>query len=175
MKEVVLVDENDKQVGLIDSVEAHLGDGVLHRAFTALVFNNKGETLICQRSAEKMLWPLFWDNTCASHPIENEGYVDAGERRLVEELGFSCKLSVVEKFRYQEKYKNVGSENELCTILTGEYSGEVHPVQNEVADYKWISIKNLKTDIAKNPDIYTVWFKIALDRLIELGRIKLED
>jgi len=175
MVDVVLVDDQDKEIGLKDKIEAHLGEGSLHRAFTILIFNNAGETLVAQRSAEKMLWPLFWDSACASHPLENEGYEQSGERRLTEELGLTCDLEVADRFQYKEKYKDIGSENEVCTTLVGQYDGDVHPVISEVADYKWVSIKNLKIDMAENPDIYTIWFKIALDRLIENGRIKRED
>ena len=174
MSEVVLVDGQDKEIGVKDKLEAHLGDGYLHRAFTVLVFNNRGETLIAKRSAEKMLWPLFWDNTCASHPKINESYEIAGERRLTEELGFTCKLKVVDRFQYSEKYQDIGSENEVCTTMIGEYDGEVHPVLTEVAEYKWISINDLRADMIKNPDIYTIWFKIALDRLIEQGKLNQE-
>jgi len=171
MSDVILVDDNDNAVGSMEKVAAHLGDGTTHRAFTVLVFNDKGETLITQRSAEKMLWPLFWDNTCASHPLQGETYEQAAEKRMPEEMGFECKLQVVDRFKYALKYKDIGSENELCTTLIGEYNGEVYPVATEVSDYKWISIGDLKKDMAERPDVYTVWFKIALDRLIEQGKI----
>ncbi len=175
MAEVVLVDNQDNEVGTKDKIQAHLGEGDLHRAFTVLVFNEKGETLVAQRSADKMLWPSFWDNTCASHPLPGEGYVEAGERRLMEELGFTCDLAVVDCFQYKERFGDVGSENELCTTLTGDYNGEVQPVASEVSDYKWMGIGELKSDMIKNPDIYTIWFKIALDRLIEQGKIIQKD
>jgi len=175
MVQVVLVDEQDNEICLKDKVEAHLHDGTLHRAFAIIVFNSKGEILATLRSADKMLWPLFWDNTCSSHPLQNEGYVEAGERRLVEELGFTCTLEIADRFQYQEKYKDVGSENEICTTLVGEYNGEVHPVQTETADYRWMNVKDLKVDMAENPEKYTIWFKIALDRLIEKGKITHKD
>jgi len=171
MSDVVLVDDQDNEIGLMEKVTAHLGDGVTHRAFTSLVFNYKGETLIAQRCADKMLWPLFWDNTCASHPLPGEDYVTSGERRLTEELGFTCKLNVADRFQYKLNYNGIGSENEVCTTLIGVYNGEVYPVATEVADYKWISIHELKNDMIASPDKYTIWFKIALDRLIEQGKI----
>ena len=174
MVQVVLVDHEDNEIGLEDKVRAHMGDGVLHRAFTTLVFNSKGETLVAKRSATKMLWPLVWDNTCASHPLHDEDQVKAGERRLSEELGFTCKLKVVDKFTYQEKYKDRGAEKEVCTTLIGEYDGEVHPVADEVAEVKWMSIKDLKKEMVDNPDMYTIWFKIAIDRLIDQNVISQE-
>jgi len=172
MIDLVLVDENDNQIGTKEKVAAHLGDGDLHRAFSILVFNGRGETLVTRRAHEKMLWPLYWDSACASHPFENESQEAAGERRLSEELGFTCKLENVDTFRYQEKYKDIGSENEICAILIGNYDGEVKPVAEEVADYKWMKIRDVLEDMDDNPDKYTVWFKIELDRLIEKGRIK---
>jgi isopentenyl-diphosphate delta-isomerase len=171
MVQVVLVDHEDKAIGLEDKTKAHTGDGVLHRAFTALVFNSKGEILVAQRSATKMLWPLVWGDTCASHPLQGEGQREAGERRLAEELGFTCELKVVDRFTYQEKYKDLGAEKEVCTTLIGTYDGEVDPVADEVADCKWMSIKKLKKDMSDNPDRYTIWFKLALDRLIDLNII----
>lgn len=175
MVNLVLVDEDDNQIGVKEKVAAHLGDGDLHRAFSILVFNSKGETLVTRRSAEKMLWPLYWDSACASHPLENEVQEAAGERRLTEELGFTCKLKNADTFQYKEKYLDVGSENEICAILIGDYDGEVHPVAEEVADYKWMSVRDVLDEMAQNPDKYTIWFKIELDRLIAKGRIKVEN
>jgi len=175
MTEVILVDENDKQVGFMDKVTAHLGAGSLHRAFAAFVFNSKGELLVTRRSAEKMLWPLFLDNTCSSHPPQHESYEAAGERRLSEELGFTCHLEIADRFQYSDKFDNIGSENELCTTLIGEYDGEIYPVASEIADYRWMSVDDIKTDMSHQPEKYTKWFKIALNRLIENGRIKQED
>lgn len=172
MIQVVLVDGQDHISGIKEKVEAHLGEGALHRAFTILVFNEKGETLVARRSSDKMLWPLFWDNACASHPSPGEDYVAAGERRLLEELGFTCKLKVIDRFQYQIKFQDIGSENELCTTLVGEYSGQVNPVKTEVSEYKWMKLDDLKIDMADNPDVYTEWFKIALSRFIEKDRIK---
>lgn len=175
MIDLILVDAQDNEIGVMEKVQAHLGEGTLHRAFSAIVFNSKGETLIAQRSAGKMLWPLYWDNTCASHPFPGEGIVESGERRLSEELGFTCPLKKVDVFQYQEKYLDVGAENELCATLIGEYNGAVNPVESEVVDYKWISIDDLKKDMLANPDKYTIWFKIAIDRLLEQGLIKLQE
>jgi isopentenyl-diphosphate delta-isomerase len=174
MADVVLVDKNDNEIGLLEKVKAHLNGGNLHRAFTIFIFDKNGKTLIAQRSIKKMLWPLYWDSACASHPVQNEGYVEAGKRRLLEELGFLCDLEVIDRFEYKEKYQNLGSENEVCTTLIGYFNGDIHPVSDEVADYKWISIGNLKKDMVKNPNKYAIWFKIALDRLIDQGKIKQE-
>lgn len=161
---IILVDENDNQVGIEGKLKSHLGAGVLHRAFSIFVFNKKGELLLQQRSAEKMLWPLFWSNTCCSHPKEGETWKQAGQRRLEEELGFSCPLEFKGKFQYHAGYKDIGSENELCYVLAGKYEGEVIANKKEVASFKWIDFEAVKEDVAQNSKKYTPWFKIELEK-----------
>lgn len=162
MEYVILVDEADKQVGLGEKVASHMGAGVLHRAFSVFIFNTKGEFLLQKRSAGKMLWPLFWTNTCCSHPREGEDYQAAGQRRLQEEMGFTCELSPVGSFIYHASYEDVGSENELCSVLTGTYDGAVVPDPDEAAEYSWVDFNELKKDVAAHPEKYTPWFKLEL-------------
>lgn len=167
MEKVVLVDENDNQIGLEEKVKAHLGQGILHRAFSIFVFNSKKELLLQQRASEKMLWPLYWTNTCCSHPREDENYQEAGQRRLNEELGFTCPLEYIGKFQYQANYRDIGAENELCSVLIGDYDGQVNVNEKEINDYKWVNFEELKQDILENPDTYTPWFKIELDKFFK--------
>lgn len=169
MEQVVLVDERDLPLGLHEKVEAHIGEGLLHRAFVALVFNSHGQLLIAQRAAGKMLWSLWWDNTCASHPRDGEAYEAAGERRLTEELGFSCPLRLADKFNYHAPFQDVGSEREVCATLVGSYDGKVVPNTDEVADWKWIDLPALLKDFEAQPGVYTPWFVLALQRLIGSG------
>lgn len=169
IEHVVLVDERDSRLGLHEKVQAHVGEGLLHRAFVALVFNSDGKLLIAQRAAGKMLWSLWWDNTCASHPRDGEGYEDAGERRLTEELGFSCPLRLTDKFTYYAPFHNVGSEREVCATLVGFHDGEVVPNADEVADWKWVDVPALLEDFAVQPEVYTPWFVLALQRLVDSG------
>ena len=164
MNNVILVDESDNQVGLEEKMKAHLGKGILHRAFSVFVFNKKGELLLQQRAKGKMLWPLYWTNTCCSHPREGENYEEAGKRRLQEELGFTCSLKLIGKFQYQAGYKDIGSENELCSVLVGEYDGEVFPNKEETESVKWINFEELKKDVTEHPENYTPWFKIELEQ-----------
>lgn len=173
VEEVVLVDEQDHQVGYAEKVEAHLGQGTLHRAFTVLVFDSKGRTLIAKRSAEKMLWPRIWDSACASHPRHGESYEDAGERRLTEELGFTCKLTTTDKFTYHATWGTVGSERELCATLVGFYEGEIEVDESEVADWQWINMEQLLWDFEENPDSYAPWFIIAVERMLADGTLSL--
>ncbi len=167
---VIIVNEKDEEIGLEDKIKAHLGEGILHRAIAIFLFNTKGELLITKRSAKKMLWPGFWDASCCTHPRKGESYIEAGERRLPEELGISCSLEYLTKFQYQDKYKDIGSENEMCALLEGHCKEDIkiNPNPDEVADFRWISIEELKGEILENADKFTPWLKIALKEYIKL-------
>jgi isopentenyl-diphosphate Delta-isomerase len=106
-----------------------------------------------------MLWPLFWDSSCASHPLEKEDYVASGERRLKQELGFSCSLFFLDKFYYKSKYKKIGIEHEICAILIGTYSGKVKINSEEVMEIKWLNLEKLKEEIKQKPFQFTPWLK----------------
>lgn len=166
MEKIAIVNKNDRILGYKDKLKCHLGEGILHRAFSVFVFDDKNRLLIQQRSNKKPLWPLYWSNTCCSHPREGESYQKAAERRLKEELGFTCPLKLLAKFQYQAKYKNIGSEKEICAILVGRYKkgDKIRSDPNEVADWRWFDFKKLQRDIAKNPERYSPWFKIAIKR-----------
>lgn len=166
MEKLIVVDKQDKILGYESWEKCHSLKGILHRAFSIFVFNKKGEILLQKRSKYKKLWPLYWSNTCCSHPRENEDIVKVGERRLKEEFGFTTKLGVLYKFCYRAVYKKIGSENELCYVLIGKYDGKVKPDKKEIADYKWVSLNYLKKDLSQNPDDYTPWFKKEMMELL---------
>lgn len=171
MDHVILVDEQDEALGLHDKVGAHLGSGLLHRAFTTMVFNPDGQLLVAQRAAAKMLWPLWWDSTCASHPRDGETYESAGERRLTEELGFSCSLRLADKFTYHVPFEDVGSEHEVCATLLGVHDGDVGPDPDEVADWDWVDVAGVVRGFAERPGRYTPWFIMAMERLLADGSV----
>lgn len=159
-KRLIQVDKNDKALGFVDKLKAHQGEGILHRAFSVVVVNHQGEILIQQRSKHKMLWPLFWSNTCCSHPTKDRNVVRQAEKRLVEEMGFKIDLKPIFKFTYRAKYKNVGVENEVVTVLLGNYQNEkIKPDLKEAADYKWINYKKLLIEMKQKPELFTPWFK----------------
>ena len=161
---VILVDKDDNPIGKEEKVKCHLPNGKLHRAFTALIFNNEGKLLLTKRSDEKMLWPGYWDGTVASHPRESETYVSSAERRMPEEIGISCKMNYVNKFEYHVPYKDVGSENEICGTLVGTVNSfdESSLIKDEISEIKWISSDELKNEIQQNMDAYCPWMVIAL-------------
>jgi len=173
---VILVDENDNPIGTEEKVKCHLPDGKLHRAFTALLFDKNGRLVLTRRAKEKMLWPEDWDGTFASHPRESETYVSSGERRMPEELGIEGKLDYLHKFEYHIPYKNVGSENEICGTLIGviDESTELKKIEGEIDEIKWISAKELLSEIKTNPKIYCPWMLIALEFLDKSDKSMLE-
>ena len=173
---VILVDGNDIPIGTEEKVKCHLPDGKLHRAFTALLFDKNGRLVLTRRAKEKMLWPEDWDGTFASHPRESETYVSSGERRMPEELGIEGKLDYLHKFEYHVPYKNVGSENEICGTLIGviDETTELKKIKGEIDEIKWISAKELLSEIKTNPKIYCPWMLIALEFLDKSDKSMLE-
>jgi isopentenyl-diphosphate delta-isomerase len=163
---LILVDDLDNVLGFEDKEKCHDGKGILHRAFSAFVFNNQRELLIQQRGRKKRLWPLYWSNTCCSHPRQGESYESSAARRLEEELGFSCRLKYLYKFQYQACFNGKGSENELCAVLIGMHDGIVIPNPEEIEDYRWVSLDGLVPDIKSNPGKYTPWFKLEIEELL---------
>ncbi len=170
MEKLVLVNKKDGVVGYESKERVHK-KGLLHRAFSVYIFNNKNQLLIQKRSKLKPLWPSYWANSCCSHPRKKEEYIKAAERRTEEELGFICPLIIKERFYYKAVYdKNIGSENELCTILTGKHNGRIKINSKEVEDFKWVDLEKLKKDIENKPDKYTPWFKIGLKKLLRVQK-----
>ena len=163
---VTLVDEAGTPIGEADILAAHTGEGKLHRAFWVFVFTpDFKKTMIQQRSVKKMLWAGSWANTCCSHPFSGEIAVAAGQRRLKEELGFTCDLKEGKQFVYRARDPNGnGVEHEHDTILIGTMleSSPVVPNPDEVSEWKWISIDALQKDLKANPDAYTPWLHIGL-------------
>ncbi len=169
--ELILVDENDFEVGFKEKFACHVGTGVLHRAFSIFIFNSKGELLIHKRADEKMLWPRFWSNSCCSHPRRNESVEDATSRRIVEELGIACSLRYVYKFKYAAHFEDIGSEREICLVFIGRCDDEVVVDDEEISDFCWIEIDDLLQDISLNSGKYTPWFRLELEELKKRGEI----
>ena len=163
---VVLVDEKDNQIGLMPKMEAH-EKAVLHRAFSVFIFNEKGELMLQQRAASKYHSPLLWTNTCCSHQRDGEHNLKAGKRRLQEEMGFTTDLKEVFSFVYKAPFDNGLTEHELDHVMVGKFDGKPNINKEEVENYKWMQLTDVKTDIEKNPTIYTEWFKIIFKESYE--------
>ncbi len=159
---VILVDENDQEVGLMEKMEAHQ-KGLLHRAFSVLVFNDNGELLLQKRAFGKYHSEGLWTNTCCSHPFPGESILEAGKRRLFEEMGFTCELSEVFSFIYNAELENGLIEHELDHVLIGFSDETPHLNLEEVSAFKWMSVDEIKADMKENPLQYTAWFRILIE------------
>lgn len=159
---VILVNERDEPIGLMPKMEAH-EKAVLHRAFSVFVLNSKNEIMLQQRAHHKYHSPLLWTNTCCSHQREGETNIQAGSRRLFEEMGFNTELKELFHFIYKAPFDNGLTEHELDHVMVGYYNDAPHINTEEVEDWKWMPIEAVKSDIQNNPDLYTIWFKIIFD------------
>lgn len=161
-EQVILVDTDDNPIGTMNKMEAH-EKAVLHRAFSVFILNDKNEVMLQQRAAHKYHSPLLWTNTCCSHQRVGETNIEAGKRRLFEEMGFTAELKELFHFIYKAPFDNGLTEHELDHVMIG-YSNQ-NPVINpeEVESWKWMSIEAIKVDMMDNPNAYTVWFKIIFD------------
>jgi isopentenyl-diphosphate delta-isomerase len=167
---LVLVDESDRVVGHLAKGACHDGEGVLHRAFSLFLFNRDGELLLQRRSSEKRLWPLYWSNSCCSHPRRGETMDQAVRRRLREELGLVSDLRFLYKFQYQAPYEDIGSENEICWVYAGVAVDEARPNPNEIADHRWVAPTELDEEMEKAPKSFTPWFLLEWQRVRDLYR-----
>ena len=161
-EKVILVDENDNQVGVMPKLEAHQ-KGLLHRAFSVFIFNSKYELLLQKRASSKYHSGGLWTNTCCSHPREGEEILDAAKRRLIEEMGIDTSLRKVHDFIYKAELDNDLTEHEFDHVLYGIYNEDPIINKDEADDFKWIDMDSLNEDIKTNGNNYTIWFKIAFE------------
>ena len=169
-EQVILVDKDDNAVGKIGKLEAHQ-KGLLHRALSIFIFNNKGDILLQQRASHKYHTPSLWSNTACSHPRKNELVILAAKRRLKEEMGLECDLYYAFNFLYNTKFDNHLIENELDHVFIGFCDEIPKPNPSEVKNYRYINSYDLINEINENPNIFTPWFKICIDRVLKLKSI----
>ena len=162
---VVLVDGDDREIGTAPKLIAHRHGGKLHRAFSILVFDAKGRTLLQKRAAGKYHAPGRWTNTCCSHPRPGEEVEAAAHRKLRQELGFDCPLTESFQFTYSVDLGAGMSEREFDHVLFGRFDGEPRPNPEEVEATKWVTLAELMDDVRLQSPEYTPWFKIILLQL----------
>jgi isopentenyl-diphosphate delta-isomerase len=156
---LILVDETDREVGHLSKSRCHQGRGVLHRAFSLLIFNGAGEWLLQQRAPSKRLWPLYWSNSCCSHPRRAETLEAAIHRRLYEELGLRCPLHFLFKFQYQAQFDAAAAEHELCSVFIGRCTDPVSINQNEIVAWRWSTPEALQAAMTgPGAESFTPWF-----------------
>ena len=165
-EQVILVDENDNQIGLMPKMEAH-EKAVLHRAFSVFIFNSDNELMLQQRALHKYHSPGLWTNTCCSHQRDGESNLQAGKRRLQEEMGFVTDLKETTSFIYKAPFDNGLTEHELDHIMLGYYNEKPIINKEEVEDWKWMPLEDVKVDISNKPELYTEWFKIIFEKFYQ--------
>jgi isopentenyl-diphosphate delta-isomerase len=161
-EQVILVNEQDEAIGLMPKMEAH-EKAVLHRAFSVFVLNKNNEIMLQQRAAEKYHSPLLWTNTTCSHQRSGESNIEAGTRRLQEEMGFTTELKELFSFIYKAPFDNGLTEHEFDHVMIGYYDGAPFINTNEAESWKWMAIEDVKNDMQANAGDYTVWFRIIFD------------
>ncbi len=172
MEEVILVDEDGREIGSAEKLEAHRNGGRLHLAFSIVLFNRDGETLLQRRSKRKYHFGGLWTNACCGHPRPGEVLAEAARRRLREELGVDAELSEVFSFLYRASDPRSGlSEYEVDHVFAGRLDAEPHPDPEEIDDLCWIEHAELERDVAAHPERYTPWFAQLVARLPELRAI----
>lgn len=163
MEQVILVDEQDVQIGLMEKQQAHV-EGLLHRAISVFIFNTNGKMLLHRRAAGKYHSSLLWTNACCSHPRDGERPIDAATRRLKEEMGLRCKLKKAFTFTYRASLDNGLIEHEYDHVFVGVTDSIPQPAESEVADWIYMSIPYLKEELATNPNKFTPWFRICMEK-----------
>lgn len=162
-EKVILVNEKDTPIGLMPKMEAH-EKGLLHRAFSVFVFNDKNELMLQQRALSKYHSPGLWTNTCCSHQREGETNIEAGKRRLQEEMGFTTDLKDTMAFIYKAPFDNGLTEHEFDHILVGNFNDFPNLNPEEVSAWKWMKLEDVQKDMQIHPERYTEWFKIIFDK-----------
>lgn len=167
-EQIVTVDENDNVTGEEDKEKCHDGEGILHRGFLAMVFNNAGELLLTRRSEKKRLWPGFWDGSVASHIFRGEDYELASLRRLREEIGLvTDEARYAFKFRYKVRYNDVGTEHEICavTIVRGIETDALFYDRDEISEIRFMNVNALMKETRMNGHLYAPWLVLALEHM----------
>lgn len=161
--DIILVDENDVQVGTGEKMAVHEA-GKLHRAFSIMIFNSRGELMLQKRAKEKYHCGGLWTNACCSHPRPGETLAEATKRRLAEEMGMTCELEEIFSFIYKSSFSNGLTEHEFDHVFVGQFDGEPNLNPNEAEAWRWISEKDLFEDIERNQNNYTPWFLKIIER-----------
>lgn len=173
-EQLILVSPDDAEVGYLSKLRCHDGEGTLHRAFSLFIFNRRGELLLQRRAADKRLWPMYWSNSCCSHPRKGESMEQATRRRLADELNIESQLEFVYKFSYQASYGELGSEHELCWVYLGRCDATVALNKTEVAESRYVAADALAKELAASPLQFTPWFRLEWEHLTTAYGARLE-
>jgi isopentenyl-diphosphate delta-isomerase len=167
MVDLILVDEQDRQIGVCEKLAAHQHGGKLHRCFSTIILNSKGEMLIQQRAAGKYHSAGKWANACCSHPIPGEDAIAGGQRRLTEELGLGVRLHEIGTFIYRAELDHGLTEHEFDHVLLGRTDATPQPNPEEVQACRWVAIDQLHDEVTADPERFAIWFRIMMEKIGE--------
>ena len=158
---IVLVDSEDREIGLGDKYSCHTGAGVLHRALSVFLFDAHGRVLLQKRSSNKLLWPEYWSNSCCTHPYYGESIEDGAQRRIEQELGLSeVALEFVYRFEYHAAWNDQFAEHELCSVFVGQVASDPIVNKTEICDWKWVEPDAMEEMVASANRQLTPWLKL---------------
>ncbi len=171
---LILVDDNDNEIGTDTRENCHAGRGKRHRAYTALLFHDR-KMLLQQRSRKKLLWPGAWDVSFTSHVYPGETYQQAASRRALQELKAKVQaLTDVHSFVYFAPQGD-NAENEFCRVLVGDFDGKVAPNPDEMMAVRWAKVSEVASDLRAHPDTYTPWFRLSFEGFLKSPASKAYD
>jgi len=169
---VILVDEyghdlfnREGRLSTMEKIEAHRR-GLLHRAISVFIFNDRNELLLQQRAVNKYHSPKKWTNTCCTHASPGQTLLVAAQRRLSEEMGLIATLTEALTFFYQADVGNGLTENEFDHIFFGISNQNPTPDPAEVSDWKWVTIEELEQELIRNPKEYSPWLRQCFSEVI---------
>jgi isopentenyl-diphosphate delta-isomerase len=168
---ITIVDKNGKYLGKEEREKCHRGVGILHSAFLVMIFNEKHELMLAKRSKRKSLWPDFWDGTVASHYHSQKNQETTVKKRIYDEIGIDCDhVEFQFNFYYQAKYKDIGTEHEICDVFEARNikRADVSPNKLEISEFKFIDMPKLKKELQENSKMYAPWLLIALEKFHRL-------
>lgn len=162
--QVILVNKNDKRIGVMDKIMAHKGGGRRHRAISVFLLNQNGELLIQKRSAEKIVGAHLWANTVCGNIWPNESRTACVKRRLYVELGIEHSYNAKElfSFEYHVKCNEKYSEWEIDHVFFGTYDGKVFPNPREVEEARWVNKTQLLQELKNNAHEFAPWFHLLM-------------
>jgi len=166
---IVVVDSRGEPLGEEEKQKCHDGKGILHGGFLVMVFNHQNELLLTRRSRFKRLWPHFWDGTVASHYHPRKSREETVKNRILQEIGVPCReLDYLFKFHYQETYRDVGSENEICDVYTVNNVSMKTLALNtaEISEHKFLALEEIMKEMDQNPGIFTPWFLVSFRKYL---------
>lgn len=162
---IALVDKEDRIIAYEDKLKVHR-EAMLHRAFSVVVINSKGQWLIQRRALQKYHSGGTWTNACCSHLQKGQSMQDAVRSRLMAEMGIEAHPQFVHSFHYRAEFENGLTENEMDHVYLVRWDGEPTPDPREVMDWKWCDPAEIEKALGEHPEDFSAWFPMVYELLV---------